>query len=63
MNDIRNDGCAPCNSNNCHTEVSCDVKNCVHHDGQKLCTAGMIHVGPNHANDSKDTVCSTFKSR
>ena len=43
--------------------ISCDVKNCVHHDGETYCTAGCIAVGPSHANTSADTICATFKQK
>jgi hypothetical protein len=43
--------------------ISCDVKNCVHHDGETYCTAGCIAVGPSHATSSADTVCATFKQK
>lgn len=41
--------------------VCCDVKNCVHHDGECSCTAKEITVGPSYASSSSDTVCATFK--
>ena len=41
--------------------INCSVKNCVYHDGECYCTAENIHVGPNHAEKSADTVCATFK--
>ncbi|HPU58137.1 MAG TPA: DUF1540 domain-containing protein [Candidatus Avimonas sp.] len=41
--------------------VYCDVKNCVYHKGEDLCTADKIKVGPAHAISSYDTLCSTFK--
>ncbi|NLN82546.1 MAG: DUF1540 domain-containing protein [Clostridiales bacterium] len=41
--------------------VYCDVKNCVYHKGEDICTAGKIKVGPTHAISSLDTVCDTFK--
>lgn len=41
--------------------INCAVKNCVYHDGDSYCTAENIHVGPNHAEKSADTVCATFK--
>lgn len=54
------------NESNCRTcghikGVSCDVKNCVHHDGESRCTAKEISVGPSYATTSHDTVCATFK--
>ncbi len=49
----------------CSTEhikgVCCDVKNCVHHDGDHACTAKEITVGPSYASTSGDTACATFK--
>ena len=41
--------------------VVCDVKNCVHHDGEHACTAKEITVGPSYASTSGDTACATFK--
>ncbi len=41
--------------------VCCDVKNCIHHDGESSCTAKEITVGPTYATSSSDTVCATFK--
>ena len=43
--------------------VCCDVKNCVHHDGETYCTADKIMVGPSYATRSTDTACATFKQR
>ena len=43
--------------------ISCDVKNCVHHDGETYCTAECIAVGPSHACTSADTICATFKQK
>lgn len=40
--------------------VYCNVKNCVHHDGDRYCTATKINVGPSYAVNCTDTVCSTF---
>ena len=44
-------------------DISCSVKNCEYHDGQRLCTAGQIAVGPSTACCCSDTVCATFKLR
>ncbi len=44
-------------------EIYCDVKNCVYHDGEKVCTAGGITVGPHFAVSSNDTICATFKGK
>lgn len=43
--------------------VVCEVSNCVYHDCKSACTADTIKVGPEHANSSADTVCSTFRPR
>ncbi|MBO4423293.1 MAG: DUF1540 domain-containing protein [Clostridia bacterium] len=43
--------------------VSCDVKNCVYHDGDAYCTADRIAVGPTYANSTTDTVCATFRPK
>lgn len=43
--------------------ISCDVKNCIYHDGDTHCTAGKIAVGPSYATSCTDTVCATFKQR
>lgn len=43
--------------------IACDVKNCVHHDGDRNCHAGKINVGPTFAVSSADTICSTFKTK
>ncbi|MDD2361886.1 MAG: DUF1540 domain-containing protein [Oscillospiraceae bacterium] len=42
--------------------VYCDVKNCTYHDGENICTANKIKVGPSHAISSIDTICATFKA-
>ena len=47
----------------CIQGVVCDVKNCVHHDGECYCAAKEISVGPTYAISSADTVCATFKSK
>lgn len=41
--------------------VYCDVRNCVYHGGDDICTASKINVGPTHAVSSADTVCATFR--
>ncbi|MCQ2433037.1 MAG: DUF1540 domain-containing protein [Clostridia bacterium] len=43
--------------------ISCDVRNCVYHDGDNYCTAEKIAVGPSYATSCTDTVCATFKQR
>ncbi len=42
--------------------ICCDVKNCVYHDDKSChCTAEKVNIGPQHANTSADTICSTFR--
>lgn len=43
--------------------ISCDVRNCVYHDGDSYCTANKIAVGPSYAKACTETVCATFKQR
>ncbi len=43
--------------------VSCDVKNCIHHEADDRCTAGEITVGPSYASTSHDTACATFQPK
>lgn len=43
-------------------DVKCDVKNCAY-NLDCCCTAKEIHVGPQHACCSTDTVCATFKAQ
>ena len=43
--------------------IVCDVKNCVHHDGDNYCTADRIAVGPSFATSCADTVCASFKPK
>jgi len=43
--------------------ISCDVKNCVYHDGDSFCTADKIAVGPSYATSCTDTVCASFKQK
>ncbi|MBQ9748726.1 MAG: DUF1540 domain-containing protein [Clostridia bacterium] len=52
--------CKTCRSNQ---GVSCDVSNCVYHDGTCTCIAEKINVGPSYATSSTDTICATFKQR
>ena len=59
MSEIKNGSCAKK-----HNEgISCMVKNCAYHDGERYCMTKEISVGPNHANTSADTICATFKPR
>lgn len=41
--------------------IHCDVANCTFHDPNGKCSANQIRVGPAYADNSTDTVCSTFK--
>lgn len=41
--------------------ISCDVKNCKHHDKTDCCTAGHIYVGDKSATSISDTACKTFE--
>jgi len=43
--------------------ITCDVKNCVYHEGENDCYAGCISVGPHSATTSSATACATFKSK
>lgn len=43
--------------------ISCDVRNCVYHDGSCYCTADCISVGPSNACSSAETLCATFKHK
>ncbi len=58
------------NSCDCNTSegkhikgISCDVRNCVHHDGDCYCAAEKIAIGPSYATSCSDTVCATFKQK
>lgn len=41
--------------------ISCEVKNCIHHDIANNCTAGHITVGSQSAKTNSETTCETFK--
>lgn len=41
--------------------ISCEVKNCIHHDTENNCTAGHIKVGSTNAKSTMETKCETFK--
>jgi|GEM_PF-185672 len=52
------------NSNPRHIRgISCDVSDCVYHDGENYCTADKIAIGPSYAKSCTDTICATFKQR
>lgn len=59
---MTDNNCKP-NDCSCIPGVVCDVKNCVHHDGQRYCSAEQINVGPNFAVSSADTACATFRGK
>lgn len=41
--------------------ISCDVKNCIHHDMSNNCLAGHIKVGNQTAKNVSETKCETFE--
>lgn len=41
--------------------ISCEVKNCIHHDSSNACTAGHIKVGSQMAKTTSETNCETFE--
>lgn len=41
--------------------ISCEVKNCIHHDLSNNCTAGHIKVGNQSATSASETICETFE--
>ena len=41
--------------------ISCEVKNCIHHDKANNCTAGHINVGTTSATSANETNCETFE--
>lgn len=43
--------------------ISCDVRNCVYHEGECSCTAEKVAVGPSFATSCTDTVCATFRQK
>ncbi len=43
--------------------ITCDAKNCVHHDGDNYCTAKHITVGNIIALSASETRCATFEPR
>ena len=55
-------GCSH-NDGKCIKGVVCDVKNCAYHEGQNMCYAGTISVGPREADCSANTNCATFKPK
>ncbi len=49
----------------CETKlcVACDVKNCIHHTVDDMCSAGKIKVGNGEASNYTETCCDTFKAK
>ena len=43
--------------------ITCDVRNCVFHDGDNFCTASRVTIGSAAATDSEGTRCATFEPR
>lgn len=43
--------------------VDCDVKECVHHNGIRNCTAGCICVECKETSQGKKTCCGTFEKK
>ncbi len=41
--------------------ITCFAKNCVHHKGNTVCTAGNIEVGNSSACQCGETLCKTFQ--
>lgn len=41
--------------------ISCDAKNCIHHDVTNTCMAGHIKVGTSNAKSETETKCETFE--
>ncbi len=43
--------------------VTCDARNCVHHDGDNYCTADRITIGNVIAMSASETRCQAFEPR
>lgn len=43
--------------------VSCSVSSCQFHSSASSCSAPGIKVEPEHANDTSETLCSTYKHK
>ncbi|MBD8980016.1 MAG: DUF1540 domain-containing protein [Clostridiales bacterium] len=41
--------------------ISCEAKNCIHHQADNSCNAGHITVGNTNATTTTETKCETFK--
>ena len=44
-------------------KIYCEVKNCSYNNGECVCNAEKVSVGPGYARSCTDTVCATFKSK
>lgn len=60
MNEQTKKHCEECG---CNSGVRCEVKSCTYHNSNGYCEAETIHVGPQFAVSSQDTVCATFKNK
>ncbi|MBQ2709445.1 MAG: DUF1540 domain-containing protein [Clostridia bacterium] len=43
--------------------ISCDVQNCVYHDGDNYCTAKHVSIGNLTAASAAQTRCATFEAK
>lgn len=43
--------------------ITCDVHNCVYHDGDNYCTADRVNIGNAAAVKCGETRCATFEMR
>lgn len=43
--------------------ITCDVKNCVYHDGDNFCCADRVTIGNTASVRSGETRCATFLPR
>jgi len=48
------------NNNFSCVSVGCDVKNCIYHSANDICTADRILVENQNANQKVETFCATF---
>ncbi len=43
--------------------ITCDVRNCVYHDGDNFCCAKRVTIGSAVARNASETRCATFEPR
>lgn len=43
--------------------ITCDVRNCIYHDGDNFCTAGRVTIASQASVKSSQTRCATFEAR